>query len=415
MTLAVTTLVAGRAHAQWSTETLGDMDVEVFAPQAVSPVGTGRALMVVLHGCAQMATTLRDNGNLEPAAVSHGVVMALPHVPGGGVVGGCWDYYGSMHTRTSSHTGPVLAMVEQLLNDASLSIDPDQVYVVGFSSGAGQALVLGCVAPDVFAGVGVVAGPSLGTAFSQTAIVSTTPDAAATLCTQLAGDQAAALDTQAAFTFAEASDFTVSPGYNAVNAQMFGLVYAQGLDSLSAGALELSTLPGIMPAGSGMTYADAGGIRVAQLDSTAGEGHAWPSGDGEPSGLWSFIDGDGLNLSGFAAEFFATHNPRVEDREPPPGGTADTTGGGGSSEDSAQTTAAGTGSDDTTGAAEATGSSTGGIGETSGTGASSTGSAPQDGPAASGCSVGPHRPRLGLAFFAVLLGLRRRRTFLRPV
>lgn len=390
------------------------MDVEVFAPAAASPVGTGRALMVVLHGCAQTATTLRDGGNLEPAAESQGVVMALPHVPDGGVVAGCWDYYGTAHTRVSSHNGPVLAMVEGLLNDASLSIDPDQVYVVGFSSGAGEALVLGCVAPDVFAGVGVVAGPALGTEFSQTAIVSTTPEDAATLCPELAGDQAAALDAQVAFTFAEATDFTVSPGYNAVNAQMFGLVYAQGLDTLSAEPFDLMTLPGVGPAGAGMTYADAEGIRIAQLDSTAGEGHAWPAGGGRSGGLLSFINGDGLNMSGFAAEFFASNNPRVGRREPPPGGTGGSTEEGGSSQESGETTGAETGTG-STGTPETTSSSTGGLGETSAAGSDTTGSAPQDGPGTSGCSVLPQSPRLAPVSLVLLLGLRRRRTIVRAV
>ncbi len=404
-----TALVAGRAQAQWSSVALGGMDVEVFAPEAASPVGTGRALMLVLHGCAQRATGLRDDGNLEAAADSLGVVMALPHVPGGGVVAGCWDYYGSAHTRDSRHNGPVLAMVEALLRDPSLSIDPEQVYVVGFSSGAGEALVLGCLAPDVFAGVGVVAGPGLGTAVSQTAVVSTTPEDAQALCIQLAGQQAPALDTQVAFTFADVNDFTVSTGYNTLNAQMFGLVYAQGLDSLRAESFELLRLPGIAPAGTGVTYADGRGVRIAQLDSTTGAGHAWPSGSGQVGAPLGFIDGDGLNLSMFAAEFFANNNARLRDPEPPPGDTESSSTDGDSSQESGEDTTAQTGG--TTGASQSTSTSAGEGGEASGTGApESTGAATQQGSAASGCSVGTGSGRRSLAFFALLLGLRRRRT-----
>lgn len=409
--LALVALTGGRAHAQWSDEVVGGMDTQVYVPEASSPVGSGRALMVVLHGCSQTAAMLRDEGNLEPAADSLGVVMAAPDVPGGGVLAGCWDYDGPSHTRTSGDNGPVLEMVDALLGDVSLSIDPDQVYVVGFSSGGGLALLLGCVAPDVFAGVGAVAAPSVGTEFFQIGSVGTTGGEAAMLCTQLAADQAIALETQAAFSFADSSDFTVSPGYNAVNAEMFGLVYAPGLGALTAEAFDLATLPGIDPAGAGMTYSDAGGVRIAQLDSTAGEAHAWPAGSGRLGGRLSFIDGDGLNLSLFAAELFATHNRRVGRAEPPPGGTGGSTGTAetaASDDESGDTAAADTGGGSSTGNPGVGGSST--IGEASTTGGVATDVAEQGGPDGAGCSVSSHDSRVALSFSALLLfGLRRRR------
>ncbi len=406
------TLVAGPAHAEWSAETLGGMSVQVYAPGASSPVGDGRALMLVLHGCTQSAGVLRDEGNLEPAADSLGVVMAVPDVPGGGVIAGCWDYYGPLHTRTSSHNGPVLDMVEQLLADPELSIDPDQVYVVGLSSGGGEALVLGCVAPDIFAGVGVIAGPSLGTASSEIGFVSTTAAQSAALCDQLAGDQVAALQTQAAFTFADSADFTVSTGYNAVNAEMFGLVYADGLESMDAAPLDMAELPGPMPAGVWTTYADAGGVRVAQLDSTAGEGHAWPSGSGVAGGLLTYVNGNGLNMAQFATEFFATHNPRAGGWVPPGAETEGSTSAGES------------GDVDPTdpGAAESSSSAstTGEPDPIAPTDADSSDALPTNGGAsgtseesdASGCSVssGAPAPGPGTALGLLLLLLRRRRS-----
>ncbi len=395
-------LCATEARAQWSTETVAGMNVELYAPAIESPVGEGRALMLVLHGCTQPASAIRTEGNLQAAADSMGVVMAVPDVPNGGVVAGCWDYYGALHTRTSGHNGALLSLVDALLGDADLGIDANQVYIVGFSSGGGQAIVSGCVAPDVFAGIGVVAGPALGTGVPDIGTVNTTADQAAALCVQLAGDEAAALESQAAVTFADSADFTVSTGYNAVNAGMFGAVLSDGLDAMEAEAIDFATLPGAMPAGAGSTYADAAGIRVAQLDSTSGIGHAWPSGSGMGGGPLTYVNGNGVNMAQYAAEFFAMYNPRVGGWDPPGG------------DDGGET-----GEPETTGASE-----TRGGGETGEPDETSTGEAPSsgsrgdgggsgveepEGRGASGCSV-PGAPR-ALAWLATLglLGLRRRR------
>ncbi len=399
-------LPATEARAEWSTETLAGMTVELYAPATESPVGEGRALMLVLHGCTQPASAIRTEGNLEAAVDSMGVVMAVPDVPNGGVVAGCWDYYGALHTRTSGHNGALLALVDTLLGDADLAVDANQVYIVGFSSGGGQAIVSGCVAPDVFAGIGVVAGPALGTGIPDIGTVNTTAAQAAALCVQLAGDEAAALESQAAVTFADSADFTVSTGYNAVNAGMFGAVLSVGLDAMEAEPIEFGMLPGATPAGTGSTYADASGIRLAQLDSTSGVGHAWPSGSGMSGGLLTYVNGNGVNMSQYAVEFFAMYNPRAGGWDPPGGDDGGDDGGD-------------TGEPETTSAGE-----TSDGGETGEPGGTSTGEAPgsgsrgdgggsgveePEGPGVSGCSV-PGTPG-ALAWLATLglLGLRRRR------
>jgi poly(3-hydroxybutyrate) depolymerase len=400
--------IGGDAKAEWSTETLGGTTVELYSPETTSPVGEGRALMLVLHGCTQTASALRSEGNLEAAADSMGVVMAAPNVPGGGVIAGCWDYYGAFHTRTSGHNGALLQLVEDLLADDELAIDPDQVYIVGFSSGGGQAIVAGCLAPDVFAGVGVVAGPSLGTSSVQISMVATTAEQASASCVQLAGEHAPWFESQAAFTFADSGDFTVSTGYNPINAAMFGAVLSDGLDMMDAEAIDFASLPGNMPAGTGTTYADASGIRVAQLDSTSGVGHAWPSGSGMSGGLLSYVNGNGVNMSQYAAEFFAMHNPRAGGWDPPGGGgdsDGDDSGGetGGSS--GGETSTSGTSSDPMGSTSDAPGMSSS---ESQGDGGASGVEEPE-GPGVPGCSVPGHRGPWAWLGLVGLLGLRRRR------
>jgi len=408
-------LIGSNARADWATETLAGMTVEVYTPDSASPVGSGRALMLVLHGCTQQASALRTEGNLEAAADAMGVVMAVPNVPGGGVVAGCWDYYGASHSRTSGHNGPVLDMVDDLLDDAALDIDPDQIYVVGFSSGGGQAQVLGCVAPDVFAGIGVVAGPTLGTGVADIAMVATSAGQAATVCEQLAGEYSPHLQTQAAITFADSADFTVSTGYNAVNAGMFAAVMSDGIEAMQAEAIDFASLPGSAPAGVGTAYADASGVRVALLDSTSGVGHAWPSGSGMAGGLLSYVNGNGLDMGQYAAEFFAMHNPRVDAWDPGgtgSGGETDSGGSGGESMGSGGSSGGDDSSDPSGGDSSPSGDSGAGSGATTITGGTNggvTGADDPTGPGLGGCSVPGSRGSAAGLWLLTLLGLRRRR------
>lgn len=328
----VTSLVApGIAAAQWQTVSTFETSAQVYVPQTQSEVGSGRALLVGLHGCVQSAADLQSRANLEASAEELGVVVALPDVPFGGVIAGCWDYYGSDHTRTNRHNGALLTLTETLIEDAELGIDADQVYVAGLSSGGGQAVVVGCLAPDVFAGVGIIAGPALGTEASQIATVATTMESAATSCLTLAGETAGSLDDQLAVTYASSGDYIVAQGYAGLNAEMYGELYGA-----SAGdPFDLSTLIGFEPAGNGTYFDDADGHRVAWLVAQ-GQGHAWPAGSG-PGPELSYVATEGIDFARFALEFFRDNNRRVE---PAPGGgtgddddddTADTDGDEGGS------------------------------------------------------------------------------------
>jgi poly(3-hydroxybutyrate) depolymerase len=283
------------------------MSVHVYTPGAESPLG-GHALLIALHGCTQSATQLRDFGNFEHAAEDFGMVIALPDVPGGGVFAGCWNYYGALHNAAGGHEAAVISMTDALLGDGALGIDPAQVYLSGFSSGGGEALVVGCLAPERFAGIGTAAGPSLGTEATQIAQVGQTAEGAKTLCMQYAGGGASALDSQLAVAFTDSGDIVVAQGYAAVNADMFASIYG----AATSAPFDLSSVEGAMPAGQGTEYADGVGPRVALLQSTSGGGHAWPAGSGNAGGGISYVAGTGVDFAYFLATFFTANNRRAE-------------------------------------------------------------------------------------------------------
>jgi poly(3-hydroxybutyrate) depolymerase len=308
--LAPTSASAG----SWATRAVGGMDTRVYVPDAARVVGAGRGLLVLLHGCTQTNDAFVRRGNLAPAAEAWGMVVAAPQVPNGGVLFGCWDYYGANHSRTTRHARYILDLVRALLDDASLGIDPQQVYVAGLSSGAGQAAVMGCLAPDVFAGVGVNAGPAVGTSESQASVVGSTAAQAETVCRRLAGGAEAQLATQVASIIAGSSDFVVAQGYADVNAQMYA-----ALQGASATAdLDVRGLEGYQPAGQGRTWADARGPRVSRI-IVQGMGHAFPAGSGDGFEQ-EFIASKGPAWPAYLGRFFAEHNPRLGAGPAPDGG-----------------------------------------------------------------------------------------------
>jgi poly(3-hydroxybutyrate) depolymerase len=403
-------------------------------------VGDGRGLLVVMHGCVQKADDLKANGNLEAGAESFGVVMAVPQVPGGGVYAGCWDYYGAAHTRDNRHNDDLLGLTAELIDDASLEIDPDQVYISGFSSGGGEALIMGCLAPDVYAGAGIAAGPSVGTEAVQIGFVSTDTASAAALCETLAGANAGDFSTQLAAVYAGTLDYTVAQDYATINAEMFALRYG-GL-SPEPGALDVASLAGHEPAGEGTLWSDDDGPRIALIQATGGS-HAWPAGSG-PGGVTSFVEAKGVDYGSFLAEFFTTNNRRVDPigEETTTGGESDSdsdgsgSGGtdgsgsdgssdGGSDADGSSASDGGSASDGSSGSSDGGtgGSSDGGTGgsdsdasdSASASATANYGSFGDDGDDGEGgcaCSVddaGGSGSLLGLSLFALGLAARRRR------
>lgn len=311
-TLALATLLARGALAApdgvWSTRTVAGMGTQLYTPRAAGTIGRGRGLIVGLHGCTQTGDTLKQRGNWEPAADRHGVVVALPSAPNGGVLAGCWDYYGANHARTGRHDGPVFELVRVLLADAALGIDPAQVYVAGLSSGGGEAMVLGCLAPDVFAGVGINAGPAVGTDSSQFATVAVDANTARATCMRLAGGAAASFATQLASVIYGSEDHVVAPGYGPIDADVFRGLH--GGAALTESAIAVNTLEGYMPNGTGTLWSDAAGPRVS-LIRVQGMGHAFPAGSGAGPEI-SFVASAGPSWPMYLATLFTAHNRRVQ-------------------------------------------------------------------------------------------------------
>ncbi len=332
---------APMALADWSPsqEKIDTYSSWIYTPLSTLPSGK-RALMVVLHGCAQTNTELKLHGNLAPAAEAAGMVLMVPQadakneVPGTG----CWDF--DRGSDGHHNVAEIVKLTRLMVERTSLNIDPAHVYVVGLSSGAALSLLLGCAAPDLFAGVAAIAGPSVGTAQST----SLEPDIgvdhsdkdvknAVEKCRSLAGGKSASFKTQIAniaygtldkdgpeakydfclplllngfcwFQKKHPGEYrVVSVKWSDENIKVLKAIY--GDDDLG-NPVKVQGDKGLESTAKGNGKVQLGLLVIPQV------GHAWPAGSGRangPGGDW--IAQSGLNYPKYITEWLLQNNRRA--------------------------------------------------------------------------------------------------------
>ena len=291
----------------WSEETIADMPVSLYVPGTEPVLAGKRALMISTGGCGQQKkgnTEFRDQSNWEATAKRYGMIVAVPNAPEGGVfIFGCWDYYKDNHTRTNRHNDNILALVEELKSRDALNIDTNQVYFSGLSSGGGMSNVLSCLAPDVFAGVGNVAGPALGSAATEIQSVSLSKEEVKNTCIALAGDKQEALASQIFSVAWGEKDKIVTPKYAELIVEGMSLVYRAQKDAKN------TTINGDKHNAKRETWSDKNGPRISRL-MVEGIGHAWPAGAG--SGESKYMDNTSIDYPAQLTKFLFENNRRVD-------------------------------------------------------------------------------------------------------
>ncbi|WP_040523002.1 extracellular catalytic domain type 1 short-chain-length polyhydroxyalkanoate depolymerase, partial [Aliiglaciecola lipolytica] len=261
----------------------------------------GRALLIVLHGCTQSIDAYL-NAQLEVAAETYGMVVAVPDAMNKAGFS-CWSYWQGTKSRTAGDYKNLINLAIALRSDSAYNIDDDQVYISGLSSGASFANTTACIAPDVFAGMGISAGPSIGTS-SSGALGSCETANVASRCQSYAGSFASHFDTQIASIAHGDADTTVDSCYNQQN--------AQGM----AGVYNVSQIPGSQQINLAGRTADETlwqDNRVSMLWLN-GVDHSWSGGQGASG---SYISGAGINYAMYLGQFFADNNQRVSRNEAP--------------------------------------------------------------------------------------------------
>ncbi|GMG87947.1 extracellular catalytic domain type 1 short-chain-length polyhydroxyalkanoate depolymerase [Biformimicrobium ophioploci] len=294
---ALFTVCANAGSWQQNQSVGGFNSVHIYTPDSVSPIGDGKALLIMLHGCAQPINNFLT-ANLEVAAEQYGMVVAVPDAMNKAGFS-CWSYWEGVKSRTSADYRNLVNLANTMSGDASRNIDPDQVYIAGLSSGAAFANTTACLAPDVFAGMGISAGPSVGTS-SNGALGPCEQADVTTRCNTYAGSYKSHFDTQIASIAHGDADTTVNLCYNEQNSDGMAGVY--GVSKLS-GTNTVSE--GVGRTAEETLWEDG---RVSKLLFN-GVDHAWSGGEGASGG---YINGNGINYASYLGQFFTANNQRVD-------------------------------------------------------------------------------------------------------
>jgi len=170
-------------------------------------------------------------------------------------------------------------------------------------------MVLGCTAPEIFAGLGLSAAPPPGVTTGQISLVPSGYSAttAANACSAMAGSASPHFATQVTGVIWGMSDYTVAQGYGPLDAAAMRQVYG--------GAWTQGTATSVPGSGSNVEYTDANGkVRTSQITVT-GLGHAWPAGAGGQNA--HFVNATRVNYPAFIMDFWFNKNLRVSQAPAP--------------------------------------------------------------------------------------------------
>lgn len=302
LTLGLSAAPAFAGSWQQNQAVGGFNKVHLYTPDSVSSIGQGRGLLVVLHGCTQSVDAFLT-ANLAQAAEQYGLVIAVPDAMNKAGFG-CWSYWQGSRNRSSGDYKNLINLATALMATPSYQIDPNQVYIAGLSSGASFAHTTACIAPDIFAGVGVSAGPSIGTSSNGALGPCETADVAAR-CSQYAGSYASHFSSQITSVAHGRNDTTVNLCYNEQNATGMADLY------------NVSRLAGenLISNGTGRTADETlwqnGRVSLLWLNNVD---HAWSGGQGASG---SYINGNSINYASYLGQYFRDHNQRVNRNSAP--------------------------------------------------------------------------------------------------
>ncbi len=279
--------------------------VHIYTPDSLSPIGEGKSLLILLHGCVQPINNYLT-AQLETAAEAYGMVIAVPDAKNKAGFS-CWSYWQGAISRTAGDYKNLINLANAMSGDGARNIDPQQVYISGLSSGAAMSAQTACLAPDIFAGVAPSAGPTIGTS-SNGAITTCETVSSNTFksrCEGYAGSAVSHFRTQIAVIGHGSADSTVNTCYNQQNANGFAAVYGETQTAIVNSIIE----------GTGHTASERlwTNNRIAMLwfDNLD---HSWSGGIGASG---DYVASNSINFASYLGEFFAQNNQRVSRNKAP--------------------------------------------------------------------------------------------------
>ena len=245
-----------------------------------------RPLVVLLHGCRQAAEEIAAGTRITALADERDWLVLLPRQAKDANAWGCWNWFDQRTAAGKGEAAIVAAQVRSVRRQ--FRAHPRRVFVLGMSSGACLAAVLGLRFAKLFAAVGLHSGVACGAASSPAAALKILATGADTDIAEIAREARArtspdALPVPVCVVHGERDD--VVAGSNALDVLRQFLIFNgyQPAGAESGHGLPAADATATTPLAGGQTmttedYSSDGRVlgrlvRVAQL------GHAWSGGD----------------------------------------------------------------------------------------------------------------------------------------
>lgn len=290
----------------------GSRNYYVYTPANYQP-GTPVPLIVMLHGCTQSAADFAAGTQMDTLANQQQFIVVYPQQSAFANASLCWNWFLTGNQYRGSGEAQIIAGITRTVeqNSSSWTIDPNRVYLAGFSAGAAMASVMGATYPDLYAAIGVQSGLEYQAA----------TNAYAAVAAQLYGGPDPVWQGDAAYNtmgnYARVMPVIVFHGtadtvVNPINGDEVVQQWAETDYDASGGSYNASfsspssTTHGQVSGGHSYTlrsWNDSNGNEIEEYWTVNGMGHAWSGG----SSSGSYTDSGGPSATSAMYTFFMNH------------------------------------------------------------------------------------------------------------
>jgi poly(hydroxyalkanoate) depolymerase family esterase len=267
---------------------------------------------MLLHGCMQTPQDVAAISGMNLVAEKNNFLVVYPEQTKEANPLRCWNWFDARHQERDSGEPALLAAIVQHVGSTH-NVDARRVYVAGISAGAAMAVVMGATYPEVFSGVGVMAGlaykagTTVETGLAAMKQGGPDPKQLGELAFKTMGARGKSVRRMPVIVFHGDSD----PYLNPVNADQVIAQWAKtndylddGKDNDSVKSEPARTFEESVPGGHDYIrhiYGDRSGRLLLEKWIVKGLGHAW---SGSPAAT-PFADPKGPNASAEMWRFFA--------------------------------------------------------------------------------------------------------------